>query len=109
MGNDARVLRRDICVSKIVLVVVAVGRLTRSICSQRLEGSRFGTYQTTSRYSFQRSMRPKNVATGGSRESPSAMHLINRGFRFVSIHPVELHAAGSFPGAACCRTFGPGS
>ena len=31
------------------------------------------------------------------------------GSRFVWIHPVELQAAGSFPGAACCNTFRPGS
>jgi hypothetical protein len=79
----------------VLVLVETLGKLIGHICSQRLEGSRFGAYQTPSRYSSQRSIRPKNVATGGSRESPSATHLTNRGFRFVSIHPVELQAAGS--------------
>ena len=60
---------------KALVLVETLGKLIGHICSQRLEGSRFGAYQTTSQYSFQRSIRPKNVATGGSRESPSAMHL----------------------------------
>jgi hypothetical protein len=33
-----------------------------------MEGSRFGTYPTTSHYSSQRVTRPNNEAAGGSRE-----------------------------------------
>jgi len=65
-----------------------------------LEGSRFGPYQTNPRYSFQRFRRSQNVATGGSRELPSVMHL-SLAFRFVCVRPIELRSAGSFPGAAC--------
>jgi len=45
------------------------------VIAHRLEGSRFGAYQTNPRHSFQRFIRPQNVATGGSRELPSVMHL----------------------------------
>ena len=38
-----------------------------------LEGSRFGTYTATSRYPYQRVIRPNNVAAGDSRELPSVM------------------------------------
>jgi hypothetical protein len=58
------------------------GELMRCVIVQRLEGSRFGVYRTTSRYSFECSIRPKSVAAGGSRELPSAMHL-PKGYRFV--------------------------
>jgi hypothetical protein len=30
-------------------------------------------------------------------------------FRFVHVWPIELWSGGSLPGAACCRTFLPGS
>jgi hypothetical protein len=44
-------------------------------------------------------MLPKNVATGGSRELPGAMH--HTWFRFVdSPDQIELRSAESFPGAA---------
>jgi hypothetical protein len=39
MGHDARIFRRNIWVSKIVLVLVTVGSLMMRVCSQRLEGS----------------------------------------------------------------------
>jgi hypothetical protein len=45
----------------------------RAVAAQRLEGSRFGACRTTSLYSFERFIRPKNVATSGSRELPNAM------------------------------------
>jgi hypothetical protein len=50
------------------------GELMGCVNAHRLEGSRFGAYRIASRYSFERFIRPKNVATGGSRELPSAMH-----------------------------------
>jgi hypothetical protein len=46
----------------------------RAVAAHRPEGSRFGAYRTTSRYSLERFIRPKNVATSGSRELPNAMH-----------------------------------
>ena len=78
------------------------------VIAHDLEGSRCGVYQTNPRYSFQRSVRPLNVATGGSREIPSVMHL-PLAFGFVYVRPIEQRSAGSFPGAACCRTVRPGS
>ena len=76
--------------------------LPRAI-TQRLEGSRFGAFQTNPRYSFRRLTRPQNIATGGSHELPSVMHL-PPAFRFVYPRPIELRPAASFPGAACCHT-----
>ena len=43
--------------------------------SKSLEGSRFAMHLTTSRCLFQRFTWEKNVATGGSRESPTDLQL----------------------------------
>jgi hypothetical protein len=53
----------------------------RRAIAHRLEGSRFGTYAATSKYSLQRVIRPKNVAAGGSRELPRARQLCGPGVR----------------------------
>jgi len=50
-----------------VLVVESCGAFLWRAIAHRLEGSRFGMYTATSRYSYQRVIRPKNVAAGGSR------------------------------------------
>jgi len=55
------------------------GTIRDSIPADHLEGSRFGTYTATSRYSCQRVIRPKNVAAGGARELPSATQLYGSG------------------------------
>ena len=48
--------------------------VARSRGLNRLEGSRFGICRTTSRYLFQRSVRPENVASGDSRERPTVLY-----------------------------------
>src|ERR1700757_3674891 len=58
----------------------------RCVNGHRLEGSRFGAYRMTSQYSFERFIRPKNVATGGSRELPSAMHVPMASIRLYPDH-----------------------
>jgi hypothetical protein len=87
----------------VVLVLEKSGTLLPRVITQRLEGSRFGVYWINPRYCFQRFTRPQNVATGGSRELPNVMHL-PLAFRSVYVRPIELRSAGSFPGAARCRT-----
>jgi hypothetical protein len=58
----------------------------RRVNAHRLEGSRFGAYRITSRYSFERFIRPKNAATGGSRELPSAMYFPMASIRLYPDH-----------------------
>ena len=51
------------------------GKFTRRICSQSLEGSRFGTCPDKPAIFVSRLIRPKCVKAGGSRERLSAMQL----------------------------------
>jgi hypothetical protein len=57
-------------------------RKASRVCSQRLEGSRFGTYTATPQYPCKRVIRPRNVTAGGSREFPSARQLYGPGVAY---------------------------
>jgi hypothetical protein len=60
------------------------GTLTRSVCSQRLEGSRFGVYLAALANLVSTSTRPKRVKTGGSRERLRTRFCPSRLFRAAS-------------------------
>jgi hypothetical protein len=65
----------------------------RRICSQRLEGSRFGACTAALQHSPQRGSRRRPMKTGGSRERVGAMHLpIVFGWFVPGV--IELHRAG---------------
>ena len=54
---------------------IGAGTMTRPVCSQRLEGSRFGMHLSALANLISTSARPKRVKTGGSRERPSGSQL----------------------------------
>ena len=62
-----------------VLVLETVPVARRCVDPNAWRGAALLRNQATSRYSFQRSILAKNVATGGSRESPSGSQLYGPG------------------------------
>ena len=82
------------------LIVLVLLRNTASH-AQSLEGSRFGLYAACPRYSFRGAIWLKDVATGGSRESPSVMYLLST--RSVGLgfgdHRQSCGSAGCIPGS----------
>jgi hypothetical protein len=77
----------------------------RRLNAHRLEGDRFGAYRLTSRIRLSASSGQRLLQRAAPANYPA--RCIFLWLRFVYTPTIELRTDGTFPGAACFRTFRP--
>jgi hypothetical protein len=77
----------------------------RRLNAHRLEGSRFGVYRMTSRIRFSVSSGQRMLQGAAPANYPARCIFLWLGFVYTPT--IGLRSDGTFPGAACFRTFRP--